>query len=227
MAQNGPLDEVGDLWSQLDAPWRLAFDEAWASWISGNFGIGAVLVEPNTATIMSVGRNRVGESESRPRLLSGNMTAHAEMNAFAALDVFNADGLHLYTTLEPCLMCAATAIQLKLAHVNFAAADEFFVGMDELWAGHPVTAKRQPSSTGPFGGDRFRLGQFARLLPLLFTVENFPESATAVRLARSTHPGLVAIGKTPHVREALAYAKANGSVVDGLAAVWEHLPVSA
>jgi hypothetical protein len=123
-------------------------------------------------------------------------------------------------------MCAATAMQLKVAHVNFAAADEFYVGMDRLWAGHPVTAKRQPSSTGPFGGGHFRLGQFARLLPLMFTVENFPESATAVRLARSTHPALVAIGETPHLREALMAAKANGSVVDGLHVVWDYLPIS-
>ncbi len=86
------------------------------------------------------------------------MTAHAEMNAFAGLDRFNADGLLLYTTLEPCLMCAAAAMQLKVAHVHFGAADEFYVGMSELWSKHEVTAERQPTSTGPLPGDlaRFR-----------------------------------------------------------------------
>jgi len=117
------------------------------------------------------------------------MTAHAEMNAFAELDRLDAEGLHLYTTLEPCLMCAATAIQLKVAHVHFAAADEFFVGMNDLWAHHPISAERQPAATGPFVGE---LAAFARLLPMIFTLEHFPDRAAA-ELARAEHPRLVAL----------------------------------
>jgi tRNA(adenine34) deaminase len=183
-----------DTWKGLSLPWQVAFEEAWASFRAGNFGVGAVLTDPAVdsdggGAIVTAGRNRVMQTQRSPRTLSGNMTAHAEMNAFAELDTFNAEGLHLYTTLEPCLMCTATAMSLKVAHVHFAAADEFYVGMNDLWAGHPVTAARQPESTGPLDGP---LAAFGRLLPMAFTLEQLP-GRSAEQLARATHPGLASL----------------------------------
>ena len=51
--------------------------------------------------IITVGRNRVMQAQRAPRTLSGNMMADDEMDVFADLDRFNAQGLHLYTTLQP------------------------------------------------------------------------------------------------------------------------------
>ena len=177
------------MFAGLAPAWRLAFDEAWASFQAGNFGVGAVLVDPVDGAVVSVGRNRVTEQHVLPGVLSGNMTAHAEMNAFAALDRFNAEGLHLYTTLEPCLMCAAAAMQLKVEHVHFGAVDEFYGGMDDLWGHHPLTALRRPASTGPLMGP---LAQLARLLPMTFTIHHFP-GRSGERLARRHHPDLAAL----------------------------------
>jgi len=173
---------------ELNAPWRLVFEEAWESFRSGNFGIGAVLADPVDGSVVTVGRNRVAERHRRPRTLSGNMTAHAEMNAFASLDRFSADGLHLYSTLEPCLMCSATALQLRVAHVHFAAADEFFSGVEVIWSGHALTAERQPATSGPL---HCGLARFARLLPMVFTLRNLP-GRSADQLARRVHPDLAA-----------------------------------
>ena len=92
--------------------------------------------------------------------------AHAEMNAFASLDRFDARGLHLYTTLQPCLMCAAASIFLNVEHVSFGAADEYFADLDDLWAHHPYTAERACPSTQGLSG---RLSAFCRILPLTFT----------------------------------------------------------
>lgn len=180
---------TSDALDSLDPAWRLAFEEAWASFRDGNFGVGAVLVEPADGSVVSVGRNRVSQGRPEERTLSGNMTAHAEMNAFASMDKFNAEGLHLYTTLEPCLMCAATAMQLKVAHVHFAAVDEFYLGMDALWAHHPVTAERNPTTTGPLPDS---LARFARLLPMAFTLVHFP-GRTAEAIARRTYPDLARV----------------------------------
>jgi tRNA(Arg) A34 adenosine deaminase TadA len=207
-------------WDGLAAPWRLAFEEAWASFQDGNFGIGAVLVDPADGdSVVSVGRNRVAQAELQTRTLSGNMTAHAEMNAFASLDRFNADGLHLYTTLEPCLMCAATAMQLKVEHVHFAAADEFYAGMNDLWKLHPVTAERQPASTGPMLGP---LADFARLLPMVFTLKHFPGRA-AEQLARQQHPALAAL--TDRLGDDVEFVELTraGSVTDALGFLWGDL----
>ena len=171
-----------------DPPWRIVFEEAWESFRSGSFGIGAVLVDPVDGSVVTTGRNRVADRHGLPRTLSGNMTAHAEMNAFASLDRFNAAGLHLYSSLEPCLMCSATALQLRVTHVHFAAADEFFSGVDAIWSGHTLTAERQPVSNGPLHGG---LARFARLLPMVFTLRNFP-GRSAEQLARRVHPDLAA-----------------------------------
>jgi len=191
----------------LSPAWRAAFDEAWASAKVGNFGVGAVLVDPATGRIISRGRNRVAEQPSAPGVIAGNMTAHAEMNAFASLDRFNAQGLHLYTTLEPCLMCAASAMLLKVEHVHLAVADEFFDDLDDLWAAHELTAARRPDRSLPFeieGDEMPVLAAFARTLPMLFTIRTFPESSAA-SLARARHPTLAAFcerrAATPDVHE--------------------------
>ncbi|NND73469.1 MAG: nucleoside deaminase [Ilumatobacter sp.] len=177
------------IWEDLAPPWRVVFEEAWTSFCAGNFGVGAALVDPSSGETVAVGRNRVAERDRLPGLISGNMTAHAEMNAFAALDRFDARGLHLYTTLEPCLMCIGSAMQLNVAHVHFAAADEFYDGMDELWAQHPLTAARRPAATGPLPGV---LASFARLLPMAFTLRHFA-GRSAEQLARQRHPELATL----------------------------------
>ena len=184
------MGESTETWKSLPLPWQVAFEEAWASFRAGSFGVGAVLTDPASENaIVTAGRNRVAQQQRSPRTLSGNMTAHAEMNAFAELDSFNAEGLHLYTTLEPCLMCAAAAMSLKVEHVHFAAHDEFYEGLDVLWGKHSLTAARQPGSTGPFESP---LAGFARLLPMTFTLEQLP-GGRAAALARERHPGLAAM----------------------------------
>ncbi len=182
------------VWAALSPPWQAVFTDAWASWRAGNYGVGAVLVDPGSGELVARGRNRVAERPTEPGVIAGNMLAHAEMNAFATMPSFNAGGLHLYTTLEPCLMCAATAMQLKVQAVHFAAVDEFYVGLADLWDAHPLTADRHPTRTGPFDGDRGRLARFARLLPLSFTLRHFPDN-TAARLARQQDPTLSALAE--------------------------------
>ncbi|MGB3735760.1 MAG: nucleoside deaminase [Ilumatobacter sp.] len=197
----------------LYLPWRRAFDEAWQSFKRGSFGIGAVLVDPFDGAIVTSGRNRVAERAAEPRLLSGNLMAHAEMNAFAALDRPNADGLHLYTTLEPCLMCAATAMQLKTAHVHFAAIDEFYVGMNEVWSEYTLTAERQPDRTGPLPD---HLARFARLLPLVFTLRH-TAGRSAEQLARRHHPELSARADALRTDDEFRLIVESGTVDDAAA----------
>jgi tRNA(Arg) A34 adenosine deaminase TadA len=214
------MSSATDTWKGLALPWQVAFEEAWASFRAGSFGVGAVLVDPAADNaIVTVGRNRVMQTQRAPRTLSGNMTAHAEMNAFAELDTFNAEGLHLYTTLEPCLMCAATAMQLKVAHVHYAAADEFYAGMDDLWASHPLTADRTPGSTMPLDGP---LAAFARLLPMVFTLDQFP-GRSAEQLARAEHPGLAELIDRLRDDTVWAEIRQSGTCHRALGHLWDDL----
>lgn len=203
--------------------WRVVFDEAWRSWQDGNFGIGAALVDPADGSIVSVGRNRVRQQESEPRTLTGNMTAHAEMNAFAALDRWNAEGLHLYTTLEPCLMCLGAAMQLKVAHVHAAQRDEFFHGMEAIWAGHEVTASRYPTMSEPLVGP---LGQLARLLPLTYNLKHFPQMSAAAK-AKHHRPQLTALAQRIVDSKSggdLANLQALPNIDAALEVLWDLLP---
>ena len=196
----------------LDVPWRQAFNEAWQSFKDGNFGIGAVLVDPLDGTVAAVGRNRVAQHTTEPRMLSGNLMAHAEMNAFASLDRPNAEGLHLYTTLEPCLMCIATAMQLKVAHVHFAAADEFYIGMNDMWSTFALTNERRPERSGPLPDS---LARFARLLPLIYTLRHFT-GRTAEQVARRHHPELAALADDLGSDEVFDRIRTEGSLDEAL-----------
>ena len=211
-----------DVFSGLAPVWQTVFREAWESWRAGNYGVGAALIDPGDARIVSVGRNRVAQYQPEPGLLSGNMTAHAEMNAFAALDRFNADGLHLYTTLQPCLMCAGSAMLLKVSQVFFAADDEFFDRLDDLWQHHPMTAARAPTTWGPFDGERRRLANFARLLPMTFSLTHFPDQSAAA-FAREINPSLAALGDQLVAGESTELRRLR-TVEDALDAVWDRLP---
>ena len=121
--------------------------------------------------------------------------AHAEMNAFASMDRFSARGLDLYTTLEPCVMCAGAAILLNVGHVNFAVRDEYFDGLDELWSHHPYTRDRQPTSSGPLEG---KLARFARVLPLSFTVL-FDRDGEPAQVARAAGMGRSSLYEPIHL----------------------------
>jgi len=103
-------------------------------------------------------------------------------------------------------------MQLKVAHVHYAAGDEFFVGMDDLWTLHPVTAERVPTSTGPLPG---RSARFARLLPMVFTLRHFP-GRSAEQQARRAHPDLAAVADRLISDETFADAVRSATVADAI-----------
>jgi tRNA(adenine34) deaminase len=206
-------------WEALAPPWRACLDEAWASWRAGNFGIGAVVLDGH-GQVASRGRNRITEERRQPGVLAGSAMAHAEMNALAALPLGRYDGHELYTSLEPCLMCASTTVLLRVPVVHFAAADPLFEGAHDHLGALPFCTDRLPIRTGPLEGP---VGAFASLLPLTFIAfwarddEVFAEyrvrSAAVARLAEVVVDDhrLADVGA------------GGGSAVDALGAVWGEL----
>lgn len=208
-------------WNEMPVAWRQAFTEAWSSFCSGSLGIGAVLVDPETASVVAVGRNRVNESAAEPRTLSGNFMAHAEMNAFAALTRFKADGLHLYTTLQPCLMCAASAVFLHVERVLYAAADEYFEGVHDLWDHHSYSRQWKPAEVGPLDPP---ISSFARILPLTVQASVSPDSSV-MRLAHQRTPDVAALAvELAGDRTLDEIRHAGGQVSDVLSELWARLP---
>jgi len=114
----------------LDQKWmRLALEEALLG--GANLGEGegsniAVLDVPIAAVIVD-GAELVAKSKNRKEE-SGDPTAHAEIlvirEAARKLGSWRLDGLTLYTTLEPCPMCAEAILQSRVSRVVFGAYDQ-------------------------------------------------------------------------------------------------------
>ncbi len=84
---------------------------------AGEVPIGAVVVQ--AGAILAAGQNRV--------LRDNDPTAHAEIVALraaaAALGNYRLNGCTLYSTLEPCAMCAGAMIHARIDRLVFAAPD--------------------------------------------------------------------------------------------------------
>ena len=96
---------------------RLALTEARACAASRDVPVGAVAV--CEGTVIARGRNR-READQDP-------CAHAELlalrGAAAAIGSWRLDGVSLYSTLEPCAMCAGAMVLARLPHLVYAATD--------------------------------------------------------------------------------------------------------
>lgn len=207
-------------WDSLSDPWQTAFDEAWDSWCAGCFGIGAVAVD-GTGAIVARGRNRVLEQKTTPGVLADSFAAHAEMNVLASMPWGTTHGVDLYTTLEPCLMCASAIVMMRVGAVHYAAEDAMFAGLTEVLASHDFVATRAPDRHGPLDGP---LERFARVLPLSFLAFWMGEEADSIALARNQDPALADLAvSVAHDGRLVSVRDGHGSTVDALAAVWDDL----
>jgi len=84
---------------------RAAYQQALASYNEGGLPIGAVMVEKGE--IIAAGHNR--------RVQQGDPIAHGEMDCFRKAGRRSRyDGVTLYTTLSPCMMCSGTILQFGI-----------------------------------------------------------------------------------------------------------------
>lgn len=113
------------MWQNLYAPWQVCVEAAWQAYCAGSLPIGAAVIGPG-GEVLSTGRNRLYEKrESTNAWLSGARIGHAEINALLALDgtATNPKECILYTTTEPCPMCAGAIVMANIRAVCFAARD--------------------------------------------------------------------------------------------------------
>ena len=98
---------------------REAILEAHAAEAAGEVPVGAIIVAPDGETILARGNNQV--------LATSDPTAHAEIVALRAagqaLQNYRLLNCTLYTTLEPCAMCAGAILHARIARLVYAAPD--------------------------------------------------------------------------------------------------------
>ena len=96
---------------------RLALVEADAASKDGEVPVGAIVVLDSN--IVGRGRNRV--------IGSSDPTAHAEVlalrDAARAIGNYRLTGVTVYSTIEPCAMCAGAMVHARVARLVYGAAD--------------------------------------------------------------------------------------------------------
>lgn len=209
-----------EAWAALPAPWQACIDEAWLSWRAGSAGVGCVVTD-GAGEIVARGRNRRLDPKVVPHELAGTPIAHAETVALATLP--DGDYRHhtLYTSFEPCLMCASTTLVMGIGRVAYAAADPLFDGMHDWFGELEWAATRRPERE-VLGG---RIGSFAHVLHLSWLAFWLSPDAPVMEAHRRVSPRelelATAIATEGHLD---AIAREGGGVEDALAAVWHTLP---
>jgi tRNA(adenine34) deaminase len=142
---------------------RLALDLAREAEAAGEVPVGAVLVRDHKV----IGRGRNAPIER------SDPTAHAEIlavrEACAAAGNYRLEGAILYTTLEPCVMCAGALVSARIAKVVFGARDIRFGGVRSKFrlADSDVLNHRLAIEEGVLGAEcaELMLGFFAARRP--------------------------------------------------------------
>ena len=97
---------------------RLAMEEAAAAETAGEVPVGAIVVSAG-GEVVGRGNNQV--------LRTCDPTAHAEIvamrDAGRTLGNYRLPGCTLYSTLEPCAMCAGAILHARIARLVYAARD--------------------------------------------------------------------------------------------------------
>jgi tRNA(adenine34) deaminase len=138
-----------DAWRELDESWRVALELAWEAYLAGTIPVGSVVAAAD-GTIVARGRNRIFDPPGRG--VAGSRLAHAEVDALAQLPSSSRYRDHvLYSTLEPCLLCAGATLLSTVGRIEYAASDPF----GGACSGAIETAhwrRSGPELAGPLGG---------------------------------------------------------------------------
>lgn len=112
--------------TETDETWMaVAIDLARQAETIGEVPIGACVVD-DAGGLVATGFNRT--------IIDSDPTAHAEIVALRAaankLGNHRLTGMTVFSTLEPCPMCAGALVTARIARVVFGAHDERFGGVD-------------------------------------------------------------------------------------------------
>ena len=115
--------------AKFDEEWiRNALNSASEAAALGEVPIGACLVDESGAMIASASNRTITDSDP---------TAHAEIlvlrQAASALGNYRLTGTTMYSTIEPCVMCAGALVNARVKRLVFGAHDARFGAVETLF----------------------------------------------------------------------------------------------
>jgi tRNA(adenine34) deaminase len=114
---------------EIDENWiRKALQAARAAAELGEVPIGACLIDAD---------GRLVASASNRTITDNDPTAHAEIlvlrEAARIIGNYRLTGMTVYTTIEPCVMCAGALVNARIKRLVFGAHDERFGAVETLF----------------------------------------------------------------------------------------------
>lgn len=107
---------------------RIAIAEALTARDRGEVPVGACLVDSRGVVLAAASNRTIGDSDP---------TAHAEVLAMRAaaarLGNYRLIGTTMFTTIEPCVMCAGALVNARVERLVYGAADERFGAAETLF----------------------------------------------------------------------------------------------
>ncbi|MEU9231496.1 nucleoside deaminase [Streptomyces subrutilus] len=115
--------DFGAVWRRTPEAVRRCLGLAYEAVAAGGLAVGAVLTDA-AGTVLCEGRNEAYEEGPGRGPLRGTPLAHAEMNVLgAARTGWDLGSAVLWSTQEPCAMCAAAARFTGVGEVRYLAPD--------------------------------------------------------------------------------------------------------
>jgi tRNA(Arg) A34 adenosine deaminase TadA len=170
------------------------------------------------AEIVARGHNQMFHSGPGP--ISATYMAHAEMNALAQLPARRGSEYSIYTTFEPCYMCASALLFYRVDRVWYASSDPVWAGMHE-WLRTAPWATRTETQHERLGGE---LGAFGYVLHVSRLVTVAPPHVIEAhqRLAGPLF-GHATDGAAMQALSELGAAGASTTAADALELLWDDL----
>jgi tRNA(Arg) A34 adenosine deaminase TadA len=210
--------QAGDftaVWSELEPPFQEAFELAWKSLIGGTIGVGSVISDPGGA-IIARGRNRVYDLPGGDGVLQGNRLGHAEMNALAEIPTdYSLADCTLWSTQQPCVLCAAAAVMSFVGNIKFLAADPFFAGIERMPELNDWVDRYWPNYEGPAADDRWAI---SAMLFQLFAAASRNPTGEVMAENRRVEPETALLCE--HIVEAGIWRQGVDSAQDALGLIW-------
>ncbi|MBA3354007.1 MAG: nucleoside deaminase [Blastocatellia bacterium] len=107
---------------------RVALEAAIRAGGAGEVPIGACLVDADGNVLTTAANRTITDSDP---------TAHAEVlvlrQAASLLNNYRLTGTTVYTTIEPCVMCAGALVNARVQRLVFGARDERFGAVETLF----------------------------------------------------------------------------------------------
>ena len=143
--------------TETDEKWmQLALDSALSAAKLDEVPIGACVIDAR-GELIATGYNRT--------ITDSDPTAHAEIvalrSAARAVGNYRLTDLTLYTTIEPCVMCAGALVNARIKRLVYGAADERFGAVGTLFrlCDHDALNHRIEITSGVLANECRRLMQ--------------------------------------------------------------------